>query len=529
MQQSPQPSPWAPLRIVVFRALWLASLGSNIGTWMQTVGAQWLLVHQPNAAFLVALVQTADTLPDLLFAYVGGILADIFDRRGILLAVQGVLTVTGVALTVLTAANRMPPALLLTFTFVLGAGSAFTVPAYQSLIPDVVPRSALVSASVLGSISINLARAVGPAIAGLLVARAGVAPVFAVNTATFLAFGLVVAAERLPSGVAPSFPERFISAFRAGERYVRYAPVVRRILGRSALFLLPGTALWALLPVVATQRLGLGAAGYGLLLGALGVGAVAGAFVLPRIRARLSNNALMVAASLVYAAVLVLLVVVRNAAVALIVLVPAGVAWIAVLSTINAALQLFLPAWVRARGLSIYQMVLFGVQAVAAVVWGALALPLGLVTTFLIAAGVMVASAAAVRLWPLYDTSGMDRNLAVYWPEPHLVLDSEPEAGPVVIENIFTIATDKEQRFLEAMSRVRLSRLRTGATQWGLFRDGERPNRFVELFLVPSWEEHLRQHADRLTGTDRQYEEEVDSLSDPPPQTSHFIAAEVST
>jgi MFS family permease len=205
--------------------------------------------------------------------------------------------------------------------------------------------------------------------------------------------------------------------------------------------------------------------------------------------------------------------------------VSAGVAWIAVLSTINAALQLFLPAWVRARGLSIYQMVLFGTQAVGAVIWGALAQPLGLVTTFEIAAAVMVAGVATIRIVPLLDTSGMDRNLAVYWPEPHLIL--EPESGPLVVETTYSIAPEKEQQFLEAMSRLRLSRLRTGATQWGLFRDGETAHRFVELFVVPSWEEHLRQHADRLTGADRQYEEQVDALSDPPPQTSHLVSVNV--
>jgi MFS family permease len=205
--------------------------------------------------------------------------------------------------------------------------------------------------------------------------------------------------------------------------------------------------------------------------------------------------------------------------------VSAGVAWIAVLSTINAALQLFLPAWVRARGLSIYQMVLFGTQAVGAVIWGTLAQPLGLVTTFEIAAAVMVAGVATIRIVPLLDTSGMDRNLAVYWPEPHLIL--EPESGPLVVETTYSIAPEKEQQFLEAMSRLRLSRLRTGATQWGLFRDGETAHRFVELFVVPSWEVHLRQHADRLTGADRQYEEQVDALSDPPPQTSHLVSVNV--
>lgn len=516
-------SAWAPLRIGVFRALWLMSLASNIGNWMQTVGAQWLLVHQPHASLLVALVQTADTLPDLLFAYIGGILADILDRRKILIVVQLGLTAAGLALTALTAANRMPPALLLTFTFVIGAGSAFAVPAYQSLVPDLVPRSDLVSASALGSIGINVARAVGPAIAGLLIARVGVAAVFGINTATFLAFGLVAAMEHLPAHRQAAVPERFLSALRAGGRYVLYAPVVRRILLRAALFLFPATVLWALLPVVASQRLGLGSQGYGLLLGALGVGAVGGAFILPRVRARFSNNTLMLAASLIYAAVLVVLVLVRNVAVILVVLLPAGVAWIAVLSTINASLQLFLPAWVRARGLSIYQMVLFGTQAIGALIWGALAEPWGLQTTFLLAAALMAVGIATIRVWPFVDTKSMDRSLAVYWPEPHLILEPGPDSGPVAVQTIYTIAPDKEGAFLDAIAHLRLSRLRTGASEWSLFRDGESAHRFIEFFVVPSWEEHLRQHADRLTGVDRQLEERVDALSDPPPQTVHLI------
>jgi MFS family permease len=515
------------LRIGLFRSLWIASLSSNIGTWMQTVGAQWLLVHQPHASILVALVQTADTVPDVMFALVGGVLADVFDRRLLLIVVQVSLAVIGGVLTVLTIANQMPPALLLTFTFLLGAGSAFSLPAYQALIPDIVPRSELPSASALSSISINLARAVGPAIAGLLIARSGAGAVFALNTMTFLAFGIVVAFQHFPQRPLPQFPERVGSALRSGVRYVRYAPVVRRILLRAALFLVPGTVLWALLPLVATQRLALGPAGYGLLLGAIGVGAVAGAVLLPKIRARMSNNVLLTVAGLAYAVVLVVLVLVPNAAVILVILVPAGVAWIAVLSTINATLQLFLPAWVRARGLGIYQMVLFGSQALGAVLWGLIAESTGLVWTFLIAAALMVAGVATMRLWPLIDVQGMDRNLAVYWPEPQLVLRTEPESGPVVVTSTYTVADENEKPFLQAMQRVRLSRLRTGAIDWGLVRDAETPNRFVEFFVVPSWEEHLRQHRDRLTGADRQFEEQADALSDSPPQTSHFISVDI--
>jgi MFS family permease len=481
-------STWAPLRIEIFRVLWIAVLVSNIGTWMQTVGAQWLLVNQPHASILVALVQTADMLPDVLLAYVGGVLADMFDRRLLLIIVQGCMFVTGLALTILTIAGQMPPALLLTLTFLLGAG---------------------------------------PAIAGVLIARAGVGVVFALNTATFLVYGLVVAAWHAPAGTRSQLPERFASALLAGERYVRYSPVVRRVLVRSALFLVPASALWALLPLIASQLLGLGANGYGLLLGALGVGAVAGAFILPRIRAKLSSNTMLLIASIVFAAALVALVLVPNAAVILVLLIPTGIAWIAVLSSMNAEMQLFLPAWVRARGLSVYQMVLFGAQAAGAVVWGVMAGPAGLVATFLIAAVVMVAGVATIRLWPLIDTSGVARGLEVYWPEPDLLIEPELRAGPVLVLTTYTVAPENEQAFFSAMSWVRRSRLRTGAAEWGLYRDGETARRFVECFVVPSWEEHLRQHRDRLTGSDRQHEEQADALSDPPSQTTHLFTADI--
>jgi hypothetical protein len=220
-------------------------------------------------------------------------------------------------------------------------------------------------------------------------------------------------------------------------------------------------------------------------------------------------------------------VLISNAVVILIVLLPAGVAWMAFLSTINAELQLFLPAWVRARGLSVYQMVLFGAQGFGALFWGIVAAPAGLVTTFLMAAALMLAGVATMRIWPIIDTRDMDRSTVQYWPEPSLVLDTDPGDGPVVVKTVYTVAPEKEAPFLRAMGRVRLSRLRTGATQWGLFRDGETARQFIELYVVSSWEEHLRQHGDRLTGTDQQYEEEAESYSEGPTDTSHLIGVDL--
>ena len=348
-------------------------------------------------------------LPDVMFGIVGGVLADTLDRRRLLMVVQGALVVATSALAALTIAGRMSPVLLLMFTFVIGTGSVLVTPAYQSLVPELVPHGQIPAAAQLSSINVNLARAIGPAIAGLLIAYIGVGAVFAIDAATFLVYGVVVALWRPGPDMTPQIPERFVSALRAGGRYVRYAPVVRRILLRAALFLVPASALWALLPLVASRRLGLGAGGYGLLLGALGVGAIAGASVLSRVRARLSPNALIGLTGGVFAAALVAVVLVRSTVGVVIVLLPAGMAWVGMLATLNTLLQLFLPRWVRARGLSVYQMVLFGAQGLGAVAWGAVADSFGLTLTFLVAAGLNL----LIRRDRRWQTRGPSRHHAV--------------------------------------------------------------------------------------------------------------------
>jgi MFS family permease len=300
---------------------------------------------------------------------------------------------------------------------------------------------------------------------------------------------------------------------------------VRRILARTGLFIVPAVALWALLPLVASDRLGFGSGGYGVLLAALGVGAIAGAVLLPRVRARFTSNTMLALSSLVYGAVLLVVGLVDQPVVVVAVLVPAGVAWIATLSTVNATLQLFLPGWVRARGLSIYQIVVFGGQGVASVLWGLLAEHAGLGWAFVGAAVLMVAGAAGARLLPLRETAHLDRSSVVYWPEPHLAIEPEPDGGPVVVSVAYTVAPEREQRFLAAMADVGRSRRRTGAIRWGIFREGETPGRFVEVYLVASWEEHLRQHEGRLTATDQAFEETAQALAEGPGEVSHLLPA----
>ncbi|WP_326557994.1 MFS transporter [Micromonospora sp. NBC_01796] len=522
----PSTSAWAPLRGAAYRNLWLALLAANIGTWMQTVGAQWLLIDERNASTLVSLVQTASMLPILLLALPAGALADAFDRRHLLIAVQVYLAAVGLLLTVLTATGRMPPALLLTLTFAIGVGQALTLPCWAAIIPELVPRNQLQSASALGSISVNAARSIGPAIAGLLIARAGVAPVFAINAITVLVFGFALLRWRTDHARAVEVPERFTAALRAGGRFVRHSPVVRRLLLRALLFLVPGSALWALLPLVANRQLHLNSSGYGVLLAALGVGAIAGGVILPWVRVHLTAGQFLLTAGLLYGLALVVVALVSSLPVVLIALVPAGLAWVTVLSNLNAEIQLYLPGWVRARGLAVYQVVFAGGQAVGALAWGVVGDMAGLVVAHLAAAVLMVLGAVTVRLWPLPDLRGNNQDPEAYWPALRLTHEPDPRIGPVVILVTYVVRAEHETEFVDAMELVRGSRQRTGATRWGLYREGESPACFVEVYQLPSWDEHLRQHGGRLTGTDREAERRAVALADGPPQVRHLLPTE---
>jgi MFS family permease len=530
LRQSPavtSGSAWAPLRIPIFRALFAAQLGSNIGNWMETVGAQWILVHHPRAETLVALVQTADTLPFMFLALPAGVFADIFDRRRYLIFVHLFLAVTSAVMAAASFAGVLGPSLLLALTFLEGAGTALALPAWQAIIPELVSRADLPAAAALGGINMNLARAVGPALAGVIVSRMGPGAVFAINAVTFL-FGIAVVfawrqPQKVPSGLGR---ERMLPALRAGTRYVRHSPAARRLLLRLTLFVTPAVALWALLPVVASRRLGLGPSGYGLLLGALGVGALTAAVSLPLLRRLLSSGQIVAGASGLYAVALLVTGLVTNTAVVLVVLVAAGMAWLAILVHINASMQLLLPAWVRARGLAISQLAFMGAQAIPAAIWGAVAERAGIGAALVIAGLVLAAGAATIRRWPIYDTSGLDRSPAIYWPMPTLLIDPDSTEGPVLVVLRYTVSPQNHAAFVEAMAPVGRSRQRTGAVSWDLFRDGEKPTEFVEMFLVPTWEEHRRQHEGRLTGADREFQERARALVDAGPEIAHLFPAD---
>ncbi|GGV94369.1 MFS transporter [Streptomyces gelaticus] len=484
---------------------------SNIGSWMQTVGAQWLLVGQDAA--LVTLVQTASSLPVVLLALPSGVLADRYDRRKVLLAAQFAMLAISTVLTVLAFADELTPGLLLGLTFLLGCGTALMGPAWQAIQPELVERSQLGQAAALGAVNMNLARALGPAVGGAVVAAAGAGWVFAFNAASYLGIAAVLTLWKRPPTQAPTAEgEKLLTAMHAGRRYVWYAPGVRRVLLRTVLFIPGGAALWSLLPLVASRSLGLGSGGYGLLLGAVGVGAVGGAFVLPAVRRVLGVNGTLAAGSLVFAGVLAVLATARIPWLAVVVLLPAGLAWIGVLSTLNVALQARLPGWVRARGLAVYLLVFQGGQALAAPVWGALADGLGLTVSLLAGSGLLLAGAVSVRRWPLHGTDAIDPTLSDHWPVPPLVFEPGPADGPVLVSVVYRVDAGNRAAFADCMDDVARSRRRTGALTWGLYQDGNDPERFIENYLVASWSEHLAQHHGRLTATDRRYEERARHL-----------------
>jgi MFS family permease len=505
----------------VFRALWIAQFASNIGTWMQTVGAQWLLIDR--SPVLVSLVQTASSLPIVLLALPAGAWADMFDRRRLLLSAQLAMLAAAGALTVLTFAGEVSPVVVLTLTFLLGCGTAVAGPSWQAIQPELVDRSALPQAAALNGVNMNLARAVGPAIGGVIVAAAGPAWVFALNTLSYLGIAAVLRAWRPPESLAAGSRERLVEALRAGGRYVRHALIVRRLLYRALLFIPAASAVWALLPVVAARNLHLGSAGYGLLLAAVGIGAVAGALIIPRLRARLGSATLVTVAMLTSAAATVVVATVGQPVLVAVALVPVGAAWIAVMSSLNSGLQLAIPGWVRARGLAHYLLLFQGSQAAGAVIWGVIADRTSVTTALLVAVATLIVGALAGLRTPMPNTANLDRMPSAHWPAPQLLLTPDPADGPVLVTLTYRVPEEHAAAFTAAIQPVARSRRRTGALRWELFRDGTDPTRFVESYLVATWAEHLQQHQNRQTGADRALEEQLRAYTDGPPEVSHLF------
>ena len=506
-----EPTALSPMRYPVFRAVWLGSALANLGALIQSVGASWLMISIAESADMVALVQTSIALPVMLLALAAGALADNRDRRLVMLGTQSFMLTVSVALAVCAWAGLITPSLLLLFTFLIGCGSAFNAPAWQASVGDMVPRAELPGAVALNSLGFNIARSVGPAIGGAIVAAAGAPAAFVVNAGSYLAL-IVVLARWRPIRAPAILPRESLGvAMAAGVRYVSMSPAIRTVLLRSIIFGAGASGLMALMPLVAKNLLGGGPLVYGLMLGAFGAGAVAGAISSAKLRRAFSTETIVRAACIAFAVAAAVAGVSTRLPVTMAGLLLAGAGWVLALATFNVSVQLSAPRWVVARALSLYQMAAFGGIAGGSWLWGVVAERESIVVALLACAAVLLACAAFGTWRPLAQSEDLDLDPLRQWNAPETAVPVDQRTGPVVITIEYLIRQDDQLRFLAAMSERRRIRRRDGALNWRLLRDLADPELWIERYETPTWLDYVRLN-NRLTRHDAVIPESLRAL-----------------
>ncbi|MFB9949124.1 MFS transporter [Rhizobium puerariae] len=498
---------FAPFRHIVFSVLWTATVLGNTGSFMRDVASSWLVTDLSAAPADVALIQAAGSLPIFLLAIPAGVLADILDKRKLLIAMQLLLASVSLSLMALAHFSALTVEALIGLTFLGGVGAALVAPAWQAIVPELVPKKDLKSAIALNSLGINIARSIGPAAGGLILGALGAAVTYGADVASYI---IVIAALlwwKRPKDDTGELSENFAGAFRAGLRYARASRELHIVLLRAAIFFAFASAIWALLPLVARNLLQGTSSFYGVLLGAVGVGAIGGALVLPRLRERLGSDALIMMSVIVTAGVMAVLALSPPKWLAILILLLLGAAWIAALTTLNGVAQSILPNWVRGRALAIYLMVFNGAMAGGSIGWGLVAEATGLASALLIsAAGLIVAGVVMHRV--KLPRGEADLVASNHWPEPLLAAPVEHDRGPVLILIEYRVAAENRGVFLHALAGLSTERQRDGAYSWGVTEDAADPELIVEWFFVESWAEHLRQHA-RVSKSDADIQSKV--------------------
>ncbi|MCB1683728.1 MAG: MFS transporter [Pseudomonadales bacterium] len=526
----PAPSALSPLQQPIFRAVWGASTFSNLGGMIQSVGAAWLMLSIAQSADMVALVQASVTLPIMLLSLVAGAVADNLDRRKVMLAAQSFMLAVSVGLALCAWSGLITPWLLLGFTFLIGCGGAFNAPAWQASVGDMVPRAELPGAVALNSMGFNLARSVGPAIGGAIVAAAGAAAAFALNAVSYI--GLIVVLARWRPKVSPQIlpPETLGIAMAAGIRYVAMSPTIRTVMARGALFSVGASSVMALMPVIAKHLIDGGPLTFGLLLGAFGVGAVMGAMSTARLRRRFSTEAIVAWSSIGFGFCAAATAVSTLLLLSMFALLIGGACWVLALSTFNVTVQMSAPRWVVARALSMYQMAIFGGMAGGSWMWGVIAETASVSTALLLASGVMLVCALSGRWLRLAETQ--DRNLDPLrlWQAPETAVPVESQTGPVVITVEYVIREEDILEFLRVMADRRRIRRRDGALGWRLLRDLSDPEIWIERYETPTWLDYIR-HNNRLTHDDAAIPERLRALhrGDAPPRVRRMIERQTSS
>jgi len=515
-------SVWRPLRSRTFRNLLIADVFSDVGTFMQSVGAAWLMVSFNAGPMYVALTQTASALPFFLFALPAGAVGDIVDRRKLILFAETWMAAVAIILAVVTIEGWITPWFLLALTFALSAGDAFETPTWRAVLPELVPNEDLEAASALNGIEFNLARAVGPGLAGALIAIVGISAAFVANALSFIGVLAVVAHWQRPKRRRTSPAERVIGATLAAVRYVRYSPAVRALIIRSGMVMFFASALLALLPTVA-NNVSRSPIAFGMLLGCFGAGAIIGAFAMQAARSRWSTEVVASSGVVTLGVTTIVVGVFREIAALCFVLVVGGAAWITYISLVSALVQKLAPNWVRARVLAVFMLVFQGGMAGGAAVWGVVAQHAGVQIALMWAGLGGIATIGLGLRWRLPDAT-IDVSPWNHWRMPAIVrdVDIEFESGPVLVTVEYVVSLEHASEFIKTMHRYGRIRRRDGASRWGIFRDLENADRYLEIFLVNSWAEHLRQH-ERITQADRALEEHLHRCAIKEPAVRHLI------
>jgi predicted MFS family arabinose efflux permease len=504
--------------------LWIATVVSNIGGWMYSAAAGWLMTSLTKDAFLVSLVQVANTAPFFLLALVAGALTDIADKRRLLIWGESVTALLSGVFAAFVWFNWVTPSSLLWFMFLISICGVMTSPAWQAVVPSLVPKDELPGAVSANSVGFNLSRAVGPALAGAIIGPLGIASPFIVNAVSNFGVIGVLFGWHVPKATEDLPPERFGSAVSVGLRYAINNTALRKTFVRTVAFFLFASSYWALLPLVARLRVSGGPAIYGYLLGAIGLGAVGAAFVMPGWKKRFGADGLVAIASVGTAIAIALYGIAREPIVALIASVVAGAAWIAGVATLNVSAQLALPDWVRGRGLAMYMTVMFGALTLGSALWGQLAAVTSLQVALFISAAAMLAAIPLTWRWKLQTDERLDLTPSTQWPAPVVSRSIEGSDGPVLVTIEYRLANaGNRPAFLSAVGELRRERLRDGASRWGIYEDTSQSNHFIETFIVGSWTEHLRQHQ-RVTNADFVVQQRITQLLQTDPQINHYIA-----
>jgi len=514
----------SPLRFGPFRRFYFGSIGAALGYTMQATVAAWLMATLTPSALMVALVQTASTAPALLFGLLAGALADIVDRRKVIAATQIVLFAATLVLGAATLLDLIGPAALLALTFVIGTGFTLYMPAQQASVNDLVPRGDVPRAVALGAVAFNVARAVGPALAGAIAAWLGSGSALLASALFFLVMIVAVRGWKSPGPAIPGVPETLRSGIQSGLRFTRHSPPMRALIIRNVSFTVCASALWALLPVIARDQLGLGAGGFGLLSASFGAGAVVGALSIPRHLQRMSLNAVVNGGVLLWAAATVVIAATGFTVIALAGAFAAGAAWVTVLASLSAGTQTAAPAWVRARAVSMTLIAVQASLALGSAVWGWLASVAGTRIALGASAGVMVVLLVLNRRVRVRMGDEADVTPGVQLSDLAIAVEPLPDDGPVLIQLEYRIDPPNREPFLRAIHSIEPTRRRNGASDWRVFRDLGEDGRFVERFIITSWAEYVRLRT-RMTMTDRQIQNRVEQLQRPgiPVRVSRLI------